>query len=69
MQEIEMVCTLNEPEYKEYELLINGKTVGVIAWASGLHALEGFWYTIARNGQPHYFQTQEEILDFLLNDR
>jgi hypothetical protein len=70
MQEVEVICTLDEPEHKEYKLIVSDRenTVRVIAWARKLNALEGFWYTIAHNGQPHYFETQEEIIEFVLGD-
>jgi hypothetical protein len=34
MQDINLVCTLDGAEYKEYEVLMNEQSLGVISWKS-----------------------------------
>ena len=68
MQEIELVCTLDGANYKEYELLRNSQPLGIISWKSEPGAAESRWYTTASDGQVYYFQTQEAAVEFLKND-
>lgn len=68
MQDTNLVCTLDGVEYKEYEVLINDRPLGVISWKGERDASEGCWYTTASDGHPRYFQTQAEVIDFLRND-
>lgn len=65
MQDIKIICTLDGAEYKEYQLVINEQPIGVISWKSQHDASEGRWYTIASDGKPKYFYTQEEVIEFL----
>lgn len=68
MQNISLVCTLDGVEYKEYEVLIDEQPLGIISWKSESDAVEGCWYTTASDGHPRYFQTQEEVIEFLANN-
>ncbi|MBV9385808.1 MAG: hypothetical protein JOZ78_05200 [Chroococcidiopsidaceae cyanobacterium CP_BM_ER_R8_30] len=65
MQEISLVCTLDGAEYKEYEVLSNDQTLGVISWNGERDPSAGNWYTTASDGVPRYFHTQVEVIDFL----
>ena len=67
MEDISFVCTLDGAEYKEYEVLINEQSLGIISWKSD-DAAEGCWYTTASDGHPHYFHTQEEVIGFLTDN-
>lgn len=66
MQDISLVCTLDGAEYKEYEVLINEQQLGIVSWKSA--HVEGCWYTTASDGHPHYFHTQEEVIEFLTSN-
>ncbi len=68
MQEVELVCTLDSRECKDYELLINEHPSGVISWQGEINASKGCWYTIASDGKPYFFQTQEEAVKLLTNN-
>jgi hypothetical protein len=68
MQDIRLVCTVDGAEYKEYEVLTNDQTVGVISWKGELDAASGCWYTTASDGHPRYFPTQEQVIEFLRDD-
>lgn len=68
MQDMRLVCTVDGAEYKEYEVLINDQTVGVISWKTELDEASGCWYTTASDGHPRYFQTQEQVIEFLTDD-
>ena len=65
MQDINLVCSVDGTEYKEYEVLIDDQPLGVISWKSESDAAEGCWYTTASDGNSRYFQTQEEVIRFL----
>jgi len=65
MQDINLVCTVDGTEYKEYEVLIDDQPLGIISWKSESDAAEGCWYTTASDGNSRYFQTQEEAIRFL----
>ena len=65
MQDIKLECTLDGAEYKEYKVLFNDRSSGVISWKADRHPAEGWWYTTASDGHPRYFQTQEEVIEFL----
>ena len=65
MQDIKLECTLDGAEYKEYKVLFNDRSSGVISWKADRHPAEGCWYTTASDGHPRYFQTQEEVIEFL----
>lgn len=65
MQGIKLKCTLDGTEYKEYEAFWEDQSLGVIAWRSDSGPSLGNWYTVASDGAPHYFQTQEAVIDFL----
>lgn len=65
MQDIELTCTLDGTEYKEYGVLINGQPAGVISWKGDRDASEGCWYTTVSDGKTRYFQTQAEAVEFL----
>ena len=65
MQNIELTCTLDGNEYKEYEVLVDAQPLGVISWKSDRDAAEGCWYTTVSDGKPRYFLTQEEAIEFL----
>ncbi len=65
MQDINLVCTVDGAEYKEYEVLIDAQPLGIISWKSESDAAEGCWYTTASDGNSRYFQTQEEVIRFL----
>jgi hypothetical protein len=65
MQNINLVCTVDGAEYKEYEVLIDDQPLGIISWKSESDAAEGCWYTTASDGNSRYFQTQEEVIRFL----
>lgn len=67
MQDINLVCTLDGAEYKEYEVLMNEQSLGVISWKSD-EPSSSCWYTTASDGNPRYFQTQEEVVQFLINN-
>lgn len=68
MQDINLVCTLNGAEYKEYEVLMNEKSLGVISWKSESEPSSSCWYTTASDGNSRYFQTQEEVVQFLIKN-
>jgi len=68
MQDINLVCTVDGAEYKEYEVLIDDQPLGIISWKSESDAAEGCWYTTASDGHPRYFQTQEEVIKFLTDN-
>lgn len=68
MQAINLVCTLDGAEYKEYEVLSNDQPLGVISWNGERDPSSGSWYTTASDGVPRYFQTQEEVISFLRDD-
>lgn len=65
MQDIRVVCTLDGAEYKEYEVLMNDQPLGVISWKGDHDPVAGCWYTTAVDGDPRYFQTQEQVIEFL----
>jgi hypothetical protein len=65
MQDIRLECTLDGAEYKEYEVLINEQPLGVISWKGDRASSEGCWYTTASDGNLRYFQTQEEVIEFV----
>jgi len=65
MQDINLVCTVDGAEYKEYEVLVDDQPLGIISWKSESDAAEGCWYTTASDGNSRYFQTQEEVIRFL----
>jgi len=67
MQDINLVCTLDGAEYKEYEVLMNEESLGVISWKSDEPSFS-CWYTTASDGDSRYFQTQEEVVQFLINN-
>lgn len=67
MQDINLVCTLDGAEYKEYEVLMNEQSLGVISWKSD-EPSSSCWYTTASDGNSRYFQTQEEVVQFLINN-
>ena len=67
MQDINLVCTLDGAEYKEYEVLMNEQSLGVISWKSD-DPSSSCWYTTASDGDSRYFQTQEEVVQFLINN-
>lgn len=64
IQGIKLVCTLDGIRYKEYELLLNEQPLGVVSWDIK-DASIGRWYTTAKDGNLRYFQTLEEVVDFL----
>lgn len=64
IQGIRLVCTLDGTRYKEYELLLNEQPLGVVSWDTK-DAPIGHWYTTAKDGNLRYFQTLEEVVDFL----
>ena len=64
----EVVSVLDGDDYKEYEVLIDAKPLGVISWNGEREDSEGRWYTTASDGHPRYFQTQAEVIEFLKND-
>lgn len=66
MQDINLVCTLDGAEYKEYEVFMNEQSLGVISWKSDEPS--SCWYTTASDGDSRYFQTQEEVVQFLINN-
>lgn len=68
MQDINLVCTLDGAEYKEYEVFINEQSLGVISWKSESEPGSNCWYTTASDGDSRYFQTQEEVINFLINN-
>lgn len=68
MQDINLVCTLDGAEYKEYEVLMNEQSLGVISWKSESNPSSNCWYTTASDGDSRYFQTQEEVIQFLINN-
>jgi len=68
MQDIKLVCTLDGAEYKEYKVFVNQQLVGVISWKGELKTSEFCWYTTASDGNLRYFQSQEEAIEFLIND-
>lgn len=68
MQDINLVCTLNGAEYKEYEVLMNEQSLGVISWKSESDPSSSSWYTTASDGNSRYFHTQEEVVQFLINN-
>lgn len=68
MQNIRSVCTLDGADYKEYEVLINDQTLGIISWKHGLDPASGCWYTTASDGHPRYFHTKEEVIQFLTDN-
>lgn len=65
--QIRWKCIICGTSYKEYEVFLNEQPLGVISWSSSSDASKGCWYTIASDGDgyPCYFQTQEEVIDFL----
>lgn len=65
MQDIELVCVLDGTNYKEYELLIDSQSTGIISWKSEPGAAESQWYTTASDGKLHYFQTEAAAVEFL----
>jgi len=65
MQGMRLECTLDGTEYKEYEVSLNDQSLGVIAWHKDGDPSVGNWFTVASDGAPHYFQTQEAVVDFL----
>lgn len=67
MQDIRLECTLDGNEYKEYEVFFSDQSLGVVSWDHEGDPLAGRWYTTASDGYPQYFQTQEQVLDFLRN--
>ena len=67
MQNINLVCTLDGAEYKEYEVLMNEESLGVISWKRD-EPLSSCWYTTASDGDSRYFKTQEEVVHFLINN-
>ncbi|HEY9846959.1 MAG TPA: hypothetical protein V6D03_12285, partial [Candidatus Caenarcaniphilales bacterium] len=60
-----MKCTLDGTDYKEFEVLLNNQPVGVISWTRDGDVSKGCWYTTASDGDPRYFQTQTEVIEFL----
>jgi len=68
MQNIRWECAVDNTGYKEYEVFLNEQPLGIISWSSGSNNSKGCWYTIvsdSNDGHPCYFQTQEEVIDFL----
>jgi hypothetical protein len=65
MQDISLVCTLDGIEYKEYDVLMNEQSLGIISWRKEPERSEGCWYTTVSDGSTRYFQTQAEIVEFL----
>lgn len=65
MQDIRLECTLDGNEYKEYEVFSNDQPLGVVSWDHECDSLAGCWHTTASDGYPRYFQTQEQVIDFL----
>lgn len=69
MQNFRWECTLDGNGYKEYEVFLNEQPFGIISWNIDSDKYKGCWYTIASDGYPCYFQTQEEAINFLkVND-
>lgn len=68
MRDINLVCTLDGAEYKEYEVLSDEQPLGIISWKSDDGSSEGSWYTTASDGNSRYFQTQEEVIKFLIDN-
>ena len=68
MQDINLVCTLDGAEYKEYEVLMNEQSLGVISWKSESDPSSSCWYTTAIDVDSRYFQTQEEVVQFLITN-
>lgn len=68
MQDINLVCTLNGADYKEYEVLMNEQPLGVISWKSESDPASNCWYTTASDGDSRYFQTQAEVIQFLIDN-
>ena len=68
MQNINLECIVDGAEYKEYEVLIDEKPLGIVSWKSEHDSSEGSWYTTASDGNSRYFHTQEEAIEFLTDN-
>ena len=68
MRNVSSVCTLDGADYKEYEVLIDDHPLGIISWKSEHDPSDGSWYTTASDGNTRYFQTKEEVIEFLVDN-
>lgn len=68
MQDMRLACIVDGAEYKEYEVLVNDQPLAIISWKGKSDASEGSWYTTASDGNLWYFHTQEEVIDFLIDN-